>query len=216
MKKILILGLAVLLTLSLLAACGGNSGNNTPSGDSNADNSSAPASDSGSSGTNSKGNSAEKGALPPDTKVIKVGATQKASDITVTLDEVWVSTYVRKPGKLPAGHVFLFPHFTITNMNEIYKGITHPSINRLTFTTSTGCVAYIGDEKYKFDLNALLSYAGEATQMDTYVDYGETLTVFNGFIVPENWETVELVVNQLNDHSGRIEQLNFRYVVVNK
>ena len=208
MKKILSFGLALLLTLTLLTACVGN--NNRPSGG-NANTSAA--SDGGSNGTN---NGAEKGALPPNTKVIKVGATQEASDITVTLDEVWVSSYAKSPAQLPEGHVFLFPHFTITNMNEQYKGITHPSINRLSFSTIGGCVAYIGDAEYKRTINALMAYEGEAIQMDTYVHYGETLTVFNAIIVPENWEKVELVVNQMNDYTGRIEQLNLRYVVENK
>jgi len=213
MKKVLSLGLILLLILTMLTACGGNSsggskGNDGSKGD-------GESNSTGSSTSNSTGDT-KKTDLPPDTKVIKVGETREAEGITITLDEVWVSTYTKMPEKLPEGHVFLFPHFTITNMNEGYKDMSNTDTQRLSFTTAAGCVAYIGDEEYTRTLGALMAYEGEVRQMDTSVNYGDTVTVFNAFIVPANWDKVEFIVNQMNFDIVVKEQLNFSYVVENK
>ncbi|MCL1885570.1 MAG: hypothetical protein FWF98_02235 [Dehalococcoidia bacterium] len=198
MKKVLSLMLVLILALSLMTACGENSGgSNTVSSSPTTDN----------SGNN----------LPPNTKVIKVGKTFEKYGIKITLDEVWVSTYTKNnPARLPEGHVFLFPHFTITNTNEGYKDMKDTSITRLAFSSIGGCIAYIGGDEYKRTMDALMSYGGSAIQMDTYVNYNEAKKVFNAFIVPENWETVEFVVNHMMPDSVVNERLDFKYSVENK
>ena len=203
MKKAVTLTLVILLTLSLLTACGGVGGNsNTPSGDNNTT-TTPPASDN--SGSAKPNNSSDqKGGLPPNTRIIKVGQTLEGEGITVTLDEVWVSTHTGVAGKLPEGHVFLFPHFTITNKNEsdISKS------EGIDFATGGGAViggvveigdnaAYIGDEEYRRSINALMAYDGPRQQMDVTVKYGETAEVMNAFIVPEEWETVTFLFNHM-------------------
>jgi hypothetical protein len=211
MKKILAIGLIFILALSLLTACGDNGGENTA----------PPASDNG-GGTQSTDGSAANDNLPPDTRVIAVGQTFERNGITVTLDEVWVSTYTKNnPERLPEGHVFLFPHFTITNMNEGYKDKKKEDILNLSFSSIDGCIAYIGGVEYKRIMDALMSYdrtaaRGTKIQMDVTVYYGETEKVFNAFIVPENWDKVEFAVSQMTPDGVVSEKLNFSYEVENK
>jgi len=197
--------------LSLFTACGKDS-------DKDANNSN----DSGTNNT-SKNKETEKEGLPPNTRVIKVGKTFEMDMVKITLEEVWVSTYTKKNLEyiLPEGHVFIFPHFIITNMNEGYKDMKNTDTSRLSFTTIGGCVAYVDGKEYKRTIESLMSYdktaeRGTKRQMDTSVNYGETARVFNAFIVPENWEQVEFVVNHMAYDRIIKEAFNFRYVVNNK
>ena len=206
MKKFILLMSVCLLVLCLgvgLTACDGTNGDNG-----------------GASGDNSDSGSGEdSGALPPNTTVITVGQTFEKYGITITLDDVWVSTYTKtNPERLPAGSVFLFPHFTITNMNAGYEGMSNTSITRLTFSSIGGCVGYIGDTEYKRPMDALYSYPnlGKETQMDTYVNYGETVKCYNGFIVPETWTTIEFIVNHIRPDPMVPDALDFKYVVDNQ
>ena len=207
MKKNVTLTLVFLLILTMLTACGGNSsGGSKGNGEVNPTSSSAPKNTDDTTTID----------LPPNTKIIKVGETREAEGITITLDEVWVSSYAKRPELLPEGHVFLFPHFTITNVNEGYKDMKDTDISRLSFSTIGGCVAFIGDEKYTRTINSLMGYEGKVKQMDTYVPYGETKIVFNAFIVPMNWGKVEFIVNHLTPDMVVMEKLNFSYVVEDK
>ena len=153
---------------------------------------------------------------PSDTTVIMVGTTHEAYGITVTLDYVWVSTAGKYPNLLPAGNVYLFPHFTITNNNTAYQGLSTSSIERLAFSSIGGCVGHIGSTEYKRTLDDLMSYHGNKTlikQMDISVNYGQTVKVFNAFHVPASWTTIEFTVNHMTPDSRVPTPLNFKYTV---
>ena len=217
MKKTLIIAMAVLLTLSLLlmTACGGGgggaSGGGSDSGSASGD-SGGGGGDSGPASDDS-GGSAESGGLPPDTRVIPVGETQEAEGVSVTLDEVWVSTYCFDPSYLPEGDVFLFPHFTITNMNE--SEYTIENNNKMEFSTGNGCIGYIGGEEYRRTIKALMAYEGETKQMDVSIDYGATVKVMDAFIVPEDWESIEFAVDH-NLPYQLVPKLVLKFEVENK
>lgn len=188
MKKFLAIMLVCMLMLCVgigLTACGGGDG----------------------------GGGGDENTAPSDTTVITVGITRELHGITVTLDYVWLSTEGKHPEYLPAGDVYLFPHFTITNSNTDYQGLSNTSIERLAFTTFGGCIGHIGATEYKRTINDLMSYHGSLKQMDVSVNYGTTVKVFNAFHVPESWTTIEFTVNCMLPDSRIPSPLNFKYIV---
>ena len=195
MKKIISLTLVLLLTLSLLTACGGNGSNGSPGNGSSAGNGTIapPASGSdGSSGNNSSSESS--GGLPPDTIRMAVGETKESMGFIVTLDEIWISTYHKSAiNPPPEGHVFLYPHLTITNKD--YDG---DLMDEMQFS-SMGCKVWIDEDKYSFTLDALYSYEGDTKTLDqlSAVKQGDTVKGVTGFAIPENWEKLTLDVNHM-------------------
>ncbi|NLC96509.1 MAG: hypothetical protein GX675_02940 [Erysipelotrichaceae bacterium] len=179
MKKVLKLILVLLSILCMLTACKGKDSKKSDDGENSA---SEKVSESTSDTTTTD--------LPPDTIVIKVGETQEAEGIIVTLDEVWVSTYQGRYDYLPEGHVYLFPHFTITNQNESSVK------DNVFFSTSFGaCTGWIGDNRYNSSLKGIIAYEGKTLQMDQDVEYDQTITAMSALIVPDDWEEIKLVVN---------------------
>ena len=179
MKKLFALALVLALALCLFTACGGG-------------NTSAPPASSGASDDNAK--SKEKGALPPDTVRRVIGETKEAEGVVVTLDEVWVSTYSDPNfSPPPEGHVYFYPHLTITN--KAYDGKIKDALQ----FAGMGNYVWIGDEKYGYSMNSLLAYVGDATQMDStpVLNLGDTVTGMTGFTIPENWDKIRLVISHM-------------------
>ncbi len=139
-------------------------------------------------------------------RIITVELSQEKDGITVKLEKLILS---KDPGLFdppPVDHVFLYPVFTITNL--------HKSEHPLYFMSGTSCIAYVDGEEFKRSMEGLYSYGGDIEQLDLYVDHNTTAQAMTAFIIPEEWNKLELVVNQGFD--PLIDPINLSFEIENR
>lgn len=119
---------------------------------------------------------------------IIVAQTLERYGITITLDHV---IFDDDPGLFsppPEGMIFFYPIFTIANKTETQE--------ELDFSTAGSCILSVDGEEYKRTMDPLYSYGGEESTLDLMLGYDETTTAMTGFVIPSDWQTISLHVNQ--------------------